>query len=264
MYLGQTRLGIALLFTFGFCGVWQVFDLLLLPDAVKQANQHLRDSEKVLPTNRLAKEAFAYHRDGMSTQANDKYAEALKNYKDALARDDPNGRAEMLYYRALMFFSKGDLAQAIDFYSRSLEYNYNMLPKDLNNFAESAYHLGSIAEERGDADEADRRFDQAADFWVKAIRLDPNNYNYLKAQNWLKTSGRGSVEVVMNSIQRPSLSESESATPITPLAPSSISRPPSNPSTLTSSAEEDELDELLRRAKNSINRTENLNAGGES
>ncbi|MEY4758920.1 MAG: Photosystem assembly protein Ycf3, partial [Cyanobacteriota bacterium] len=42
-------------------------------------------------------------------------------------------------------------------------------------------------------DEADRCFDQAADFWGKAIRLAPNNY--IEAQNWLKTSGRGSVDV---------------------------------------------------------------------
>ena len=38
MYLGQPGLGIALLFTFGFCGVGQIMDLILLPDAVKQAN----------------------------------------------------------------------------------------------------------------------------------------------------------------------------------------------------------------------------------
>jgi tetratricopeptide (TPR) repeat protein len=55
------------------------------------------------------------------------------------------------------------------------------------------HHLGSLAEERGDADEADSQYDQAAEFWGKAIRLAPNNY--IEAQNWLKTSGRGSVDV---------------------------------------------------------------------
>lgn len=51
MYLGQVGLGIALLFTFGFCGVAQVLDLLLLPDAVKEANQRLgfSSSEVGLP-----------------------------------------------------------------------------------------------------------------------------------------------------------------------------------------------------------------------
>ena len=41
MYLGQFGLGIAMLFTFGFCGLAQLLDLLLLPDAVKGANQRL-------------------------------------------------------------------------------------------------------------------------------------------------------------------------------------------------------------------------------
>jgi Flp pilus assembly protein TadD len=67
------------------------------------------------------------------------------------------------------------------------------MPQALNNMAVIHHHLGSIAEERGDADEADRCFDQAADLWGKAIRLAPNNY--IEAQNWLKTSGRGSVDV---------------------------------------------------------------------
>jgi hypothetical protein len=41
MYLGQFGLGIAMLFTFGFCGLGQLLDLLLLPDAVKGVNQDL-------------------------------------------------------------------------------------------------------------------------------------------------------------------------------------------------------------------------------
>lgn len=41
MYLGQPRLGVVMLFTFGFCGVGQVLDLLLLPDALNQANSRL-------------------------------------------------------------------------------------------------------------------------------------------------------------------------------------------------------------------------------
>ena len=67
------------------------------------------------------------------------------------------------------------------------------MPQALNNMAVIHHHLGSLAEEKGDADLADRHFDQAADLWTKAIRLAPNNY--IEAQNWLKTSGRGSVDV---------------------------------------------------------------------
>ena len=39
---------------------------------------------KILPTNRKAKEAFVYYRDGMSAQAEGEYAEALDYYKEAL------------------------------------------------------------------------------------------------------------------------------------------------------------------------------------
>ena len=41
MYLGQSGLGVAMLFTFGFCGVGQILDLLLLPRALEQANRCL-------------------------------------------------------------------------------------------------------------------------------------------------------------------------------------------------------------------------------
>ena len=41
MYLGQVGYGIVLLFTLGFCGIGQLLDLLLLPEAVKTANRSL-------------------------------------------------------------------------------------------------------------------------------------------------------------------------------------------------------------------------------
>ena len=46
MYLGQPGLGVVMLFTFGFCGVGQIFDLILLPDALNQANRRLGFSRK--------------------------------------------------------------------------------------------------------------------------------------------------------------------------------------------------------------------------
>jgi histone H3/H4 len=39
---------------------------------------------KIMPTNRKAKKAFVYYRDGMSAQADGEYAEALENYTEAL------------------------------------------------------------------------------------------------------------------------------------------------------------------------------------
>jgi TM2 domain-containing membrane protein YozV len=39
LYLGQVGYGLILLLTFGFCGVAQLLDLILLPDAVGQSNR---------------------------------------------------------------------------------------------------------------------------------------------------------------------------------------------------------------------------------
>ncbi|MCF8133443.1 MAG: photosystem I assembly protein Ycf3 [Synechococcus sp. Tobar2m-G35] len=148
---------------------------------------------KLLPTNPRAKEAFAYYRDGMSAQGDGEYAEALDNYEEALRlEEDPNDRAFILYNMALVFTSNGDHERALNHYERALELNARM-PQVLNNMAVIHHHLGSQAQECGDGDEADRRFDLAAEFWTKAIRLAPNNY--IEAQNWLKTTGRGGADV---------------------------------------------------------------------
>ena len=52
LYLGQTGLGLAMLFTFGFFGVGQFFDIFLIPQAVEKANKQKAD--QALP-NRSAK-----------------------------------------------------------------------------------------------------------------------------------------------------------------------------------------------------------------
>ncbi|TGG81322.1 MAG: photosystem I assembly protein Ycf3 [Aphanocapsa feldmannii 277cV] len=148
---------------------------------------------KFLPTDRKAKEAFAYYRDGMSAQADGEYAEALENYEEALRlEEDAIDRSYILYNVALVHASNGEHDKAIESYSMALDLNAKM-PQCLNNMAVIHHHLGSLAEQRGDADERDRCFDLAADCWTKAIRLAPNNY--LEAQNWLKSSGRGSADV---------------------------------------------------------------------
>ena len=52
LYLGQTRLGLAMLFTFGFCGIGQLLDIFLIPNEVEKANKQKND--QALP-NRSAK-----------------------------------------------------------------------------------------------------------------------------------------------------------------------------------------------------------------
>jgi hypothetical protein len=52
------------------------------------------------------------------------------------------------------------------------------------------HHKGENAQ---DEEQAEEYFNTAADHWVRAIRLAPNNY--IEAQNWLKTTGRADINL---------------------------------------------------------------------
>jgi len=148
---------------------------------------------KILPANKQAKEAFAYYRDGMSAQADGEYAEALENYDEALKlEDDPYDRSYILYNIGLIHASNGDQEKALGYYHEALELNPR-LPQALNNIAVIYHYQGEKAKESGDDDAAEAFFAQAAESWKQAIRLAPNNY--IEAQNWLKTSGRGQMDI---------------------------------------------------------------------
>ena len=149
---------------------------------------------KVLPTNKRAKEAFAYYRDGMSAQADGEYAEALENYQEALGlEDDDNDRSYILYNMGLIYASNGELDQALNYYDRAIELNPRM-PQALNNIAVIYHYQGDKAKEAGNEDEAEALYDKAAEYWKQAIRLAPNNY--MEAQNWLKITGRSEIDVL--------------------------------------------------------------------
>lgn len=148
---------------------------------------------KVLPTNQKAKEAFAYYRDGMSAQADGEYAEALANYEEALRlEENPYDRSYVLYNIGLIHASNGEHDTALEYYHQAIELNPRM-PQALNNVAVIYHYLGDQAEEAGRSEEANEWYDQAADYWQRAIRLAPNNY--IEAQNWLKTTGRSKIDV---------------------------------------------------------------------
>ncbi|MBK1987836.1 photosystem I assembly protein Ycf3 [Sphaerospermopsis aphanizomenoides BCCUSP55] len=148
---------------------------------------------KMLPTNKKAKEAFVYYRDGMSAQAEGEYAEALEYYEEALSlEEDSNDKSYILYNMGLIYASNGDHNKALEFYHQAVELNPR-LPQALNNIAVIYHYKGEKAKEEGDNDGGEALFDQAADYWVRAIRLAPNNY--IEAQNWLKTTGRSQIDV---------------------------------------------------------------------
>lgn len=147
---------------------------------------------KLLPANKTAKEAFAYYRDGMSAQADGEYAEALANYEEALRmEEDPYDRSFILYNVGLIHASNGEHDRALEYYHQALDNNPRM-PQALNNVAVIYHYLGEQAQQAGKTEEADAYFDQAAEYWQRAIRLAPNNY--IEAQNWLKTTGRMKID----------------------------------------------------------------------
>ncbi|BAY82743.1 photosystem I assembly protein Ycf3 [Calothrix parasitica NIES-267] len=148
---------------------------------------------KLLPANKRAKEAFVYYRDGMSAQADGEYAEALENYEEALElEEDSFDKSYILYNMGLIYASNGDHEKALELYHQALELNPR-LPQALNNIAVIYHFKGEKAKEAGDNDGGEALFDRAADYWVRAVRMAPNNY--IEAQNWLKTTGRSQIDV---------------------------------------------------------------------
>jgi len=146
----------------------------------------------MMPAKKKAKEAFAYYRDGMSAQAEGEYAEALLNYEEALKlEEDPYDKSFIVYNIGLIKASNGEHDLAIDYYKKALEFNPRM-PQALNNIAVLYHHKGEKAKETEGDDVAETLFDQAAEYWIQAIRSAPNNY--IEAQNWLKTTGRANLE----------------------------------------------------------------------
>ena len=143
---------------------------------------------KILPTTKEEKQAFCYYRDGMSAQSEGEYAEALENYYEALKiEEDPYDRSYILYNIGLIYSSNGEHIKALEYYHQSLELNYQ-LPQALNNIAVIYHYQGMKASNQSNFEISKSLFDKAAEYWLKAIHIAPNNY--IEAQNWLKTTGR--------------------------------------------------------------------------
>lgn len=151
---------------------------------------------KVLPASKQEKEAFGYYRSGMSAQGKGKYSQALENYYAALQlEEDPYDRSYTLYNIGLIYGDIGKYTQALEFYHQAIKLNSN-LPQALNNIA-VIYHaqgiraqsLSTQSNEKNEyQDISEDLFDKAAEYWIKAINLAPDNYP--GARNWLKLTGR--------------------------------------------------------------------------
>ena len=157
---------------------------------------------KILPASKQEKQAFSYYRAGMAAQEKGRYAEAFRNYYQALeVEEDPYDRSYTLYNIGLVYGNTGKHTRALEFYHQALALNSN-LPQACNNIA-VIYHfqalraqkLGDECIERGQQLEGDdylelskALFDKAAEYWIQALKLAPDNYP--GARNWLKVTGR--------------------------------------------------------------------------
>ena len=146
---------------------------------------------KILPASKQEKQAFSYYRAGMAAQGRGRYAEALRNYYEALQlEEDPYDRSYTLYNIGLIYGNTGRYSKALEFYHQALTLNSN-LPQALNNIA-VIYHSQALRAQTLDDEEytklARELFDKAAEYWLQAVKLAPDNYP--GAQNWLKITGR--------------------------------------------------------------------------
>nr|AUG32297.1 Photosystem I assembly protein Ycf3 [Paulinella longichromatophora] len=148
---------------------------------------------KLLPIDAKSKEAYVYYRDGLSAQNDGDYAEALENYEESLKlEENAIDRGETLKNMAIIHMSNGEEQQALETYQKALDENPNQ-PSCLKNMGLIYEKWGRLAEERGDSDAADQWLEKAAEVWGRAVRQNPGGY--LDIENWLKSSGRSSVDV---------------------------------------------------------------------
>ncbi|MEN9206487.1 MAG: photosystem I assembly protein Ycf3 [Thermostichales cyanobacterium SZTDM-1c_bins_54] len=149
---------------------------------------------KFMPgVNKSQKQAFAYYRDGMSAQADGEYAEALENYREALKLEENDiDRSYILYNMGLIYQSNGQIEEAMNYYQQAVDLNPRHCSA-LNNMAVLYHYQAEQAKAAGNEETAEELYTQAAQHWIRAIRIAPNNY--IEAQNWLKTTGRANLEV---------------------------------------------------------------------
>ena len=150
---------------------------------------------KIMPIAEKEKKAYIYYRDGLAAQNNGDYSEALEYYKESLLLEENKiDRGETLKNMAIIYMSNGEEDLSIETYEKALAENPKQ-PSCLKNIGLIYEKRGRYAEQDGDLDQRDIWFDKAAEVWSKAVRLYPGGY--LDIENWLKNSGRSSIDMYL-------------------------------------------------------------------
>ena len=143
---------------------------------------------KVFPTSRSVKEAFIYYREGLMSQSEGEYAEALLNYYKSLQLEvDPFDRSYIFYNIGLIHIANGKNKLALEYYFAALERNPS-LTQALNNVAVLYYFWREQAVKENQNEIAPLLFARASEYWSEAVRLAPTNY--IEAQNWILITSR--------------------------------------------------------------------------
>ena len=120
---------------------------------------------------------------------------ALDYYNESLLLEENKiDRGETLKNMAIIYMSNGEEDRSIETYQKALVENPKQ-PSCLKNIGLIYEKRGRYAEQNGDLDQRDMWFDKAAQVWSKAVRLYPGGY--LDIENWLKTSGRSSIDIYL-------------------------------------------------------------------
>ena len=150
---------------------------------------------KAMPIDEKEKQAYIYYREGFAAQNNGDYSEALENYEESLKlEENAVDRGETLKNMAIIYMSNGDEELALETYVKALDENPKQ-PSCLKNMGVIYEKRGRSAQQEGKQDESDIWFDKAAEVWSKAVRLYPGGY--LDIENWLKNSGRSSIDMYL-------------------------------------------------------------------
>ena len=92
MYLGQFGYGLVLLFSFGLCGLGQLIDLFLLPDAVNEANRGLKfeNPPRKYPSRQQIEQGPLSRSEESSEDIDDELEELLQYAQDSVKRSLKN------------------------------------------------------------------------------------------------------------------------------------------------------------------------------
>ena len=239
LYIGQIAPGLLYLFTFGLCGVGQLLDLILLPDATTQANLKLnfpKGASKADSTSTQGRasyaDAIAAYRLGIDSEAKGNHQEALKHYRKSLELEaDPRSKSFVHFNMGVSHESLGDQYAALSSYNEAILLNPK-LPHSYNNMAAIHRALGAEAAANGNQHLANEHIARAQHLWRKAIALSPHSFP--EAIEWLASSHNHVAKANETSDSQVSLGEQSSLG--------------------ATQATDFELDDLIEQARKSIQR----------